>query len=70
MKKKLSLLLPLAVMAALVPLATIGQKQGPGKNADKIAPALPAKAFAEPKQKRKLLVFSRTNGFRHGSIPT
>ncbi|MFP6898919.1 MAG: ThuA domain-containing protein, partial [Roseibacillus sp.] len=39
-----------------------------GKNADKIEPALPKKAFAKPKQKRKLLVFSVTNGFRHGSI--
>jgi hypothetical protein len=69
MKQRLSLILPVALAAAMVPLA-IGQKDGKpqGKNADKIEPALPKKAFAKPKQKRKLLVFSVTNGFRHGSI--
>ncbi len=36
---------------------------------EKINAAAPAKAFAEPKQARKLLVFSRTRGYRHGSIP-
>jgi len=35
----------------------------------KIKAALPEKAPAKPKQARKLLIFSRTNGFRHGSIP-
>lgn len=69
MKNKLSLIVPIALAAALVPLS-LGQKAGKGKNADKIAPNLPEKAFAEPKQKRKLLVFSVTNGFRHGSIET
>lgn len=69
MKSRLSLLLPLALAAVIVP-AAIGQKGGDLKNADKIEPALPEKAFAKPKQERKLLVFSVTNGFRHGSIPT
>lgn len=36
----------------------------------KIADALPDKAPAKPKQPRKVLLFSKTNGFRHGSIPT
>jgi type 1 glutamine amidotransferase len=35
----------------------------------KIKKALPEKAPAKPKKIRKLLVFSKTNGFRHGSIP-
>ena len=35
----------------------------------KIAAALPTKMPAEPKKERKVLVFSKTNGFRHGSIP-
>lgn len=35
----------------------------------KIAAAIPEKAFAEPKQPRKILVFSVTRGFRHQSIP-
>ena len=65
------MILPIALAATMVPLA-IGQKDGgsKGKNADKIAPNLPEKAFAEAKKKRKLLVFSRTTGFRHGSIAT
>lgn len=36
---------------------------------EKIRAAAPAKAFAEPKKVRKLLVFSLTRGYRHGSIP-
>lgn len=35
----------------------------------KIKAALPDKAPAQPKQPRKILIFSKTNGFRHGSIP-
>ncbi len=35
----------------------------------KITAALPAEATATPKQSRKLLVFSRSQGFRHSSIP-
>ncbi len=37
---------------------------------EKIKAALPEKAPAKPKKKRKLLIFSKTNGFRHGSIAT
>ena len=35
----------------------------------KIEDAAPAKATAEPKQPRKLLVFNLCNGFKHKSIP-
>src|SRR5437660_194310 len=35
----------------------------------KIEKALPDKAFAKPKQPRQLLIYSKTLGFRHGSIP-
>ena len=41
-------------------------------NADqlsKIQNSLPAAALAKPAKARQLLVFSRTRGFRHGSIP-
>ena len=71
MKQRLPIILPIALAATMVPLA-IGQKdvESKGKNADKIAPSLPEKAFAEAKKERKLLVFSRTTGFRHGSIAT
>ena len=36
---------------------------------EKIKAALPEAAPAKPKQVRKVLLFSKTNGFRHGSIP-
>ncbi len=35
----------------------------------KIEDALPEKAPAKPAKERKVLLFSKTNGFRHGSIP-
>lgn len=34
----------------------------------KVAAALPESPIAEPKEKRKVLLYSATNGFRHGSI--
>jgi uncharacterized protein len=36
---------------------------------EKVAAALPTEAPVKPKQPRKLLVYSRTAGFRHSSIP-
>src|SRR5438105_1514945 len=41
---------------------------GQDKTIDKVMAALPDKAPAEPKAKRKLLIYSKTLGFRHGSI--
>ena len=35
----------------------------------KIEKAVPKTAMAKPKKPRKVLVFSKTSGFRHGSIP-
>ncbi len=64
-------------MAALMGMASttaLGQgKQaplGPEAIKEKIAAALPDKAPATPKQPRKLLIYSKTAGFRHGSIKT
>jgi hypothetical protein len=37
---------------------------------EKIHAALPEVAPAKPKQPRKVLIYTRTKGFRHGSIPT
>jgi type 1 glutamine amidotransferase len=37
---------------------------------EKIKAALPEAAPAQPKAARKVLIFTRTKGFRHGSIPT
>jgi type 1 glutamine amidotransferase len=41
----------------------------PARFLDRITKALPDSAPAKPRQRRKLLVFSRTLGFRHPSIP-
>lgn len=42
----------------------------PAGAAEKIAQVLPDKPFAKPEKPRKLLVFAKTNGFRHASIAT
>jgi len=49
---------------------SLAQKQVKPETIEKIKQALPKAAPAEPKTKRKLLIFTRTKGFRHGSIPT
>jgi type 1 glutamine amidotransferase len=36
---------------------------------EKVTKALPDKAPAQPKQARKILIYSKTAGFRHSSIP-
>jgi type 1 glutamine amidotransferase len=41
----------------------------PAKYLDRIAKALPSEAPAKPRQPRKLLIYTRTLGFRHPSIP-
>ena len=56
-----------ALVVALIPPAASQDK--PDKFANRILEALPAKAPAQPKQPRKLLIFSKTAGFRHSSIP-
>lgn len=66
-----------AALALLCTFAWGQQKDKDGgkkdKSADKyverITKALPESAPAKPKQKRMLLVYSRTAGFRHSSIP-
>lgn len=45
-------------------------EQAPPGAAEKIAEALPGDAYAKPEKPRRLLVFSKTNGFRHASIVT
>ncbi|MFP6874922.1 MAG: ThuA domain-containing protein [Verrucomicrobiales bacterium] len=69
--KLLTILLPAGLLAVALTASNAqkGNKAKP-KNADKITASLPAKAPAKPKAARKVLVFSKTAGFRHGSIPT
>lgn len=50
--------------------ANAQDKKKDDKSVDKVTAALPDKAPAQPKQARKILIYSRTAGFRHGSIPT
>jgi type 1 glutamine amidotransferase len=45
-------------------------EDAPAGAAEKITVALPDQPYAKPEKPRKLLVFSRTNGFRHQSIAT
>ena len=45
-------------------------EEPPAGAAEKIAQSLPDTPYAKPEKPRKLLVFSKTNGFRHASIPT
>ncbi|MCW1885975.1 ThuA domain-containing protein [Luteolibacter flavescens] len=69
---KPTLFLPLVGAAAAFFLVAAGenQEQVPPGAAEAIAKALPEKAFAKPEKTRKVLVFSKTAGFRHQSIPT
>ena len=69
--KLLTILLPAVLLTAALAVSNAqkGKKEKP-KHADKITASLPAKAPAKPKTARKVLVFSKTAGFRHGSIPT
>jgi type 1 glutamine amidotransferase len=69
---KPSLILPLAGAAAVFFLVSAAgdREQPPAGAAEKIAQALPAEAFAKPAKARKLLIFSKTAGFRHESIAT
>jgi len=66
-------LIPASLVAAIA-LSVVAYnpatEQAPAGAAEKITAALPAEAYAKPGKPRKLLVFSRTNGFRHTSIAT
>jgi hypothetical protein len=66
-------LIPTGLVSALA-LFVVAQnppsEQAPPGALEKITEALPAKPFAKPAKTRNLLVFSKTNGFRHASIAT
>ncbi|MEO5915145.1 MAG: ThuA domain-containing protein [Luteolibacter sp.] len=59
-----------SALALFAATQTLPAEDAPAGALEKITAALPAKSFATPKKERKLLVFSKTNGFRHGSIAT
>lgn len=72
--KPLRLLLPLACLAAVVTFST-GQQDAnkfavAPDRVEKIKAAMPEKAPAPVQKKHEVLVFTKTAGFRHGSIPS
>ncbi len=68
---KLTLIAPLVVAGLAVLIAAAPKQEVPPAGAEKkIAEALPTEAYAKPQKARKVLVFSRTAGFRHKSIAT
>lgn len=62
-------IIPVAILAIVVG-ASNAQKNKKQVHAEKIAAGVPKSAPAKPTKPRKVLVFSKTAGFRHGSIPT
>ncbi|BCX49794.1 hypothetical protein HAHE_37020 [Haloferula helveola] len=68
---KSSILLPLGLCLAAGLIAWAPKKESPPDGAlEKIKAAIPDEAYAKPKKARKILVFSKTAGFRHASIAT
>jgi uncharacterized protein len=61
----------LAGAAALLVVAQSPKlEEAPPGTTEKVREILPDSPYAKPEKPRKLLVFSRTNGFRHASIAT
>ncbi|MES2997020.1 MAG: ThuA domain-containing protein [Verrucomicrobiota bacterium] len=63
-----------AIAIAAFAFALVSQKPAggdpPPRAIEKIREVLPDKAYAKPAKPRRMLVFSRTSGYRHASIPT
>lgn len=57
------------VVAAVVLLGGVAVAQPLPQEQQQIAAAAPAQAIAQPKKPRTLLIFTRTEGFKHASIP-
>jgi type 1 glutamine amidotransferase len=70
-KNLVTSILPIAALVGVLAISLAEGKKGEPVREDaitKIDGALPQDAPAKPKQARKVLVFSKTAGFRHGSI--
>jgi len=57
------------MLLATAVLCLVTPAFGQDKLIEQLQKALPDKAPAQPKQPRKILIYSKTAGFRHGSIP-
>lgn len=65
--------IPTCLASALALIAipqTSAAEEPPAGALEKITQALPEKAFAKPQHERTILIFAKTNGFHHASIPT
>jgi len=60
----------IALGSLLCSVTSAQAQKVPDGAAEKIAAALPSEPFAKPEKARKILIFSRTAGFRHDSIAT
>ncbi len=60
----------IAVTAIFIVAQNPKGEQAPPQAMENITKALPDEAYAKAKKPRKLLIFSKTNGFRHASIAT
>lgn len=72
-KNFVTTILPLSALVGVLAITFAEGKRGqpvPEAEIAKIQAALPKEAPAKPKQARKVLVFSKTAGFRHSSIET
>jgi len=58
-----------ATFSSLFATAQAQDKPIPAEKLEKVAAALPEAAYVKPAAPRKVLVFTLTKGFRHGSIP-
>ncbi len=58
-----------ATFSSLLATAQAQDKPIPADKLEKVAAALPEAAYVKPAAPRKVLVFTLTKGFRHGSIP-
>ena len=67
--RSLTAIIPVAILTIVIG-ASNAQKNKKQVHAEKIAAGVPKSAPAKPAKPRKVLVFSKTAGFRHGSIPT
>ncbi|MHC4983126.1 MAG: ThuA domain-containing protein [Planctomycetota bacterium] len=70
-RRTLRVVLATVTLAAVPATATAGAEQPKVKPAliEKVIKAMPSEARARPAKPRKVLVFNRCEGFRHGSIP-
>lgn len=60
----------IAIIAIFLVANNPPAEQAPPGSKEKILEAIPAEPYAKPEKPRRLLVISKTNGFRHASIAT